>query len=129
MTRAHLFGLVWPHVAAAALGYLLGSVALPALAALSGGRSNTPLARVGFVLREDPYAPSPEWSVLDADLPAVRAPLASPERDVFDLIVAVRGLDNGGNSDWARAEQICRALTWPRCDRDVLAQLKEFSRP
>ena len=116
-------------MAAAALGYLLGSLALPMLAALGGGSSNTPLARVGFVLREDPHAPSPEWSVLDADLQAVRAPLASPQRDVFDLVVAVRGMDNGGNSDWSRAEQICRALAWPRCDRDALAQLKELSRP
>jgi len=129
MTRAHSFDLVWPHVAAAALGYLLGSVALPMLAALGGGSSNTPLARVGFALREDPHAASPEWSVLDADLQAVRAPLASPQRDVFDLVVAVRGMDNGGNSDWSRAEQICRRLAWPRCDRDALAQLKELSRP
>jgi hypothetical protein len=129
MTRAHSFGLVWPHVAAAAVGYLLGSVAQPMLATLGGGSSNTPLARVGFALREDPHALAPEWSVLDADLQAVRAPLASPERDVFDLVVAVRGLDNGGNSDWSRAEQICRALTWPRCDRDALAQLQELSRP
>jgi len=129
MTRAHSFGLVWPYLAAAALGYLLGSVAVPVLAALSGGGSNTPHARVGFVLREDPHAPSPEWTALDTDLQAVRAPLAAPQRDVFDLVVAVRGLDNGGNSDWSRAEQICRALTWPRCDRDALSQLKELSRP
>ena len=129
MTRARSFGLVWPYLAAAALGYLLGSLAVPAFAALTGRGSSTPLTRVGFVLREDPHAPSPEWSVLDADLQAVRAPLASPQRDVFDLVVAVRGMDNGGSSDWSRAEQICRTLAWPRCDRDALAQLKELSRP
>jgi len=129
MTRAHSFAVVWPYVAAAALGYLLGWVAVPVLAALSGGSSNTPLSRVGLVLRDDAHAILPEWSLVDADLQVVRSPLSSPRREVFDLVVAVRGLDNGGNSDWPRAEQICRALTWPRCDRDALSQLKELSRP
>ncbi|HEY0464490.1 MAG TPA: hypothetical protein VGC79_09790 [Polyangiaceae bacterium] len=129
MTRAHSLGLVWPYVAAAALGYLLGSMAVPVLAAIGGGSSNTPLSRVGFVLREDPLASSPAWSALDADLQAVRLALVSPQREVFELVVAVRGLNNGGTSDWSRAEQICRALTWPRCDRDALSQLKELSRP
>lgn len=128
MTRAHSLGLAWPYVAAAALGYLLGSIAAPVFAALGGGSSNTPLSRVGFLLRENPREPS-AWSALDGDLQAVRSPLGSPQREVFDLVVAVRGLSNGGASDWSRAEQICRALTWPRCDREALSQLVELSRP
>jgi len=40
----------------AALGYLLGSVALPAFAAVVGASSSTPVARVGYVLREQPQA-------------------------------------------------------------------------
>jgi hypothetical protein len=129
MTRALSFGLVWPYFGAAVLGYLLGSIAAPALAALGGGGSNTPLSRVGFLLREDPHAPSPAWSAPAADLQAVRSPLGSPQREVFDLVVAVRGLDSAGSSDWSRAEQICRTLAWPHCERDELAQLKELSRP
>jgi hypothetical protein len=102
---------------------------VPALAAVSGGGSSTPLSRIGFVLREAPLAPIAAWSALRADVEAVRSPLPSPEREVFELVVAVRGLDKDGNSDWNRAEQICRALAWPRCDREALAQLKEHSRP
>ena len=129
MTRARSFGLVWPHVAAAALGYLLGSLAVPAFAALSGGSSGTSLMRVGLALREEPHAPPFAWPGLSGDVEAVRSPLVSPQREVFDLVVAVRGLDSGGTSDWSRAEQICRSLAWPRCDRAALSLLKEQCRP
>jgi hypothetical protein len=129
MTRARSVGLVWSYSLAVALGYLLGSIAVPALAALAGGSTSTPLARVGLALRENPGAPSAASAVLDADLQVVRSSLAAPQREVFDLVVAVRGLDNGGNSDWSRAQQICRGLSWPRCDKDALAQLKDLSRP
>ena len=129
MTRARSLGLVWPYLLACALGYLLGSIAVPALAALADGSTSTPLARVGFALREKPSAPSAAWAVLDADLQVVRSSLTAPQREVFDLVVAVRGLDNGGTSDWSRAEQVCRALTWPRCDKEALAQLKDLSLP
>jgi len=129
MTRALSFDLVWPYVAATALGYLLGWLAVPAFAALAGGSASTARARVGFVLREDPQAPPAAWAALGADVQAVRTSFASPEREVFDLVVAVRGMDNGGEADFRRAEQFCRALSWPRCDRDALAKLKEQSRP
>jgi hypothetical protein len=129
MTRVRSLGLVWPYLLAGALGYLLGSIALPALSALAGGSISTPLARVGFALREKPSAPSAAWAVLDADLQVARSSIASSERDVFDLVVAVRGLDSGGTSDWKRAEKICTALSWSRCDNEALAQLKELSRP
>jgi hypothetical protein len=129
MTRARSFDLVWPYFAAAALGYLLGSLAVPAIAALAGESSSTALSRVGFVLREDPLAPPTAWPALDADLRTVRSALASPEREVFDLVVAVRGLNTDGTSDWNHAEQICRSLAWPQCERAALEQLKEHSRP
>jgi hypothetical protein len=114
---------------AAALGYLLGAIAVPAFAAVAGGNSSTPSTRVGFVLREDPRAPAAAWAALAGDVQVVRSALVAPQRAVFDLVVAVRGLDNGGVSDWNRAEQICRTLSWPRCDRSELAQLRELSRP
>jgi len=129
MTRARSFDLVWPYVAAAALGYLLGSLAVPAFAALAGESSSTPLARIGLALREDPHAPLVAWPALEADLRTVRSSLVSPEREVFELLLAVRGLDSGGKSDWNHAEQVCRSLAWPRCDRAALEQLKEQSRP
>ena len=129
MTRARSFGLVWPFVVAAMLGYFLGAVALPALSTSIGGGSSTPLSRVGFALREEPQAPPEAWAALSADVQKVRTRFASPEREVFDLVTAVRGVDNGGVSDWARAEQICHDLSWSRCDRAALDQLKELSRP
>jgi len=128
MTRARSFGLVWPYLLAVALGYVLGSIALPLLSLVEGSTS-TPLARVGFALRENPNASSATWAVLDADLTVVRSSIAAPQREVFDLVVAVRGLDNGGHSDWVRAEKICGTLSWPRCDKDALVQLKERSLP
>jgi hypothetical protein len=128
MTRARPFDLIWPYFAAASLGYLLGSLAVPALAAFAGQGSSSPLARVGLMLREDPQVSPVPWPALDADLEAVRSSLASPEREVFELSVAVRGLNSGGRSDWNHAEQICRSLAWPRCDRAALAQLTEHGR-
>jgi hypothetical protein len=129
MTRARSFDLLWPYVAAAGLGYLLGSLALPAFTASAEGSSSTPFSRVGLVLREDPLAPPVAWPALDADVEAVRAPLTSPEREIFELVAAVRGLNGGRTSDWNHAERICRSLAWPRCDRSALEQLKEQSRP
>ena len=128
MTRARSLGLVWPYLLAVVLGYLLGSIALPVLS-LAQGSTSTPLARLGFALRENPSVSSAPWAVLDADLPVVRSSIAAPQREVFDLVVAVRGLDNGGNPDWARAEKICGTLSWPRCDKHALTQLKGLSRP
>lgn len=125
MTRARSLGLVWPYLMAGGLGYLLGMIAVPVSAALAGGSTSNPRARVGLVLREGPEAPAEAWAMLDGDVQAVRASLAPPEREVFDLVVAVRGLDNGGNGDWNRAQQICRELAWPRCDREALVQLRE----
>src|SRR5437762_14133738 len=107
MTRARSFGLVGRYLLAVALGYLLGSLSVPAFSALFGGSVSTPLSRVGLALREDPRAPSAAWALHDSDLNVVRSSLAAPEREVFDLVAAVRGLDNGGTSEWVRAEQIC----------------------
>src|SRR6185369_1810154 len=128
MTRARSLGPVWPYLLAVALGYLLGSIALPLLS-LAQGSTSTPLARVGFALRENPSASTAAWAVLDADLSVVRSSIAAPQREVFDLVVAVRGLDNGGNSDWVRAQKICESLSWTRRDKDALGQLKDLSRP
>ncbi|HEX2660942.1 MAG TPA: hypothetical protein VHU40_21830 [Polyangia bacterium] len=97
----------------------------------SGETSSTSLTRVGFALQD----PSPErngpadWAALGADVDYVRAPLNKQTHGVFDLVVAVRGLDNGGAPNWAKAEQLCRSLSWPVCDRAALERLRERSRP
>jgi hypothetical protein len=57
----------------------------------------------------------------------VRGALAADSRDAFDLVVALQGLD-GGDADWSKAEQICRALRWPRCDRPALEEMQRRSR-
>ena len=125
---------------AAAVGFALGGH-FPESRLLPFGHfagRSTPLARVGFALREDNLKTTPEaWSALRADVDAVRSEFAGqthePEReqarDVFDLVVAVRGLKSAGNSDWGQAELLCRALKWPRCDRPALEELKARSRP
>jgi len=59
----------------------------------------------------------------------VRAGLSSPEREVFELVTAVRGLNHGGNLDVPAAQQSCRALKWPRCDEPALEVLRKRSQP
>jgi hypothetical protein len=61
------------------------------------------------------------------DVGAVRGALAPDSREAFDLVVVLQRLDGGGDSDWARAEQICRALKWPRCDRPALEEMQRRS--
>jgi hypothetical protein len=126
--RGPLIGI---YLVAAACGYLLGVRGLLMWSPSSPKvTSATPLARVGFVLRqESPRATPADWAALGHDLDVVRASYAASQRDVFDLVVAVRGLDNGGAPDWQRAEQRCRALAWPRCDRAALEDLEKRSRP
>ena len=112
------------YVVAAALGYVLGARGLPVTS------TSTPLARVGYALREEsPKATSEAWAALGTDVDAVRLELGAEARDVFDLVVAVRGLRSGGNPEWSKAEQLCRAIKWPRCDRPALEELKRRSRP
>ena len=135
-----LAGLIGTYLAAAVVGFVVGGHSawawLPPFGHDAG--TSTPLTRVGSVLRQDNLKAAPEaWSALGADVDAVRSEFAGqthePERDqareVFDLMVAVRGLKSAGDSDWGRAEQLCRALKWPRCDRPALEELKVRSRP
>ena len=90
----------------------------------------TPLARVGVALQATDLRASPgEWASLRADVQAVSATWNAQQRGVFDLVAALRGLSSGGDSDWGKAETICGALRWPRCDRAALEQMKGSSRP
>ena len=41
---------------------------------------------------------------------AVRGALAADSREPFDLVVALQQLDGGKETDWGRAEQLCRGL-------------------
>jgi hypothetical protein len=116
--------LIGACVVAAVLGYVFGAGGY-----LSFGpfrETSTPLARLGYALQQDAPVVGPE---LRGDIDAVRASWTGQERDVLDLVVAVRGLAHDGESDWALAEQLCRGLNWPRCDRPALEQLKRSSRP
>lgn len=91
----------------------------------------TPLARVGFALQAKHLRPSTsEWESLRRDVIAVDAAWSGQQRDVFAMIVALRGLGSFGAADWARAELICRrSLQWPRCDREALGELSRSARP
>ncbi|HET9955299.1 MAG TPA: hypothetical protein VFQ61_12380 [Polyangiaceae bacterium] len=115
---------------AAALGYFAGARGLIALGRANEPLASTPLARVGLALQQPGLQTSEKtWAVLRSDVEAVRATLQPEERSVFDLIVAVRGLTNSGDSDWVRAEALCKGLQWSRCDRAALEDLKRSSRP
>ena len=123
--------MVGTYVVAAVLGYVLGARGLLAFGQTS---TSTPLARLGFALREEsPRATPAAWAALSTDVEAARLPWKSPKydvlRDVLDLVVALRGLDSGGNAEWGKAERLCRALGWSRCDRAALEELKRRSRP
>ena len=117
--------LVGVYLAAAALGYLLGS-----RGALPFPESSTPLARVGFALREQsPSASDAAWAALKSDVEQVRLGWTGPEPLVLDLVLAVRGLANGGHPEWVRAEELCHALKWSHCERAALEELARRSRP
>jgi hypothetical protein len=59
------------------------------------------------------------------DTGAVRAWLSPDSRETFDLLLALHP-PGGGDADWTRAEQICRGLIWPRCDRPALEYLRKW---
>ncbi len=121
--------LVAVYAAAVALGYGLGLGGLLPYGSLKASTS-TPPARVGWVLQKaEPHGDAAGWAALRGDVEAVRANFGSPERDVFDLVAALRGLANGGQPDLARAGEICRTLKWPRCDEPALQAVLKRSRP
>jgi len=88
------------------------------------GGASTPLARIGLALQDDGASAS-----LRADVESVRAGLKPEDLGVFDLVVALRGLESAAHTDWGRAEALCRGLRWSRCDRPALDEMKRRSRP
>ncbi len=123
--RAALVGV---YLLAATLGYVLG--ARGAFADRGQYSSTTPLARIGFVLREQRLAANSDaWAILPRDVDSVRPQLKPADRDVFELVVALRGLATGGKADFEKAGQICRTLKWPRCDQVALEELQRRCRP
>lgn len=117
--------VVLVYLAAALLG--AGLAALSNRPAPAAGSSRT---RVGFALRAaNLQGSAAAWATLREDVESVRSTFKDRERDVFDLVVAVRGLENGGSAQWSRADEICRRLNWPRCDRAALEELRKRSRP
>lgn len=117
------------YLAAAALGYALGVEGIIPYGPLKASTS-TPLARIGLALEEaNPRADATSWARLREDAEAVRSALSSPEREVFELVSALRGLENGGKADLAAAAQSCRALKLPRCDDPALEVIQKRSRP
>jgi hypothetical protein len=121
--------LIAVYVAAAGLAYGLGAAGLLPYGPLATSTS-TPLSRIGFVLQsENPRADAASWARLREDVALVRADLSPPERDVFDLVTALRGLDTGGKADLQNAARSCQALRWPRCDDQALEAVRQRTRP
>jgi len=75
--------------------------------------ASTALGRVGRALAGQGLATA-------EDVAAARAPLEETARQVFDLAVALRGLENRGVPDWEQARLLCERLDWERCDRGTL---------
>jgi hypothetical protein len=124
--RAALVGL---YLFALGTGYLLGERGKFPVRPFPQATSS-PLARLGIALSTQPLTLSPEgWTALRADVEAVLAMQKPEPRAVLELVVAVRGLASGGTPAWAEAEQRCKALRWPRCDRPALEALAKRSRP
>jgi len=87
-------------------------------------------ARVGWVFSQpDPQASPGAWAALAADVATVRESWPASLRKVLDLTCAVRGIRPDGKPDWALAEQLCRQLRWPRCDRPALEAMGVRGRP
>jgi hypothetical protein len=108
-------------------GTLLVAAGVFACAAFLSGRGRrpgTPLARIGLALHD-----ARDDLASRDDVASVRAALQPDEWAVFDLVVALRGLEGGAHTDWGRAEALCRGLRWPRCDRPALEEMKRRSRP
>jgi hypothetical protein len=121
--------LIATVVVAAVLGVALGLRGVFPFGRLLPAADSTPLARVGYALRETSRPLTADDStVLGRDLVALRATWPG-ELGALELVVALRGLENGGNAEWVRAEAACRALNWPRCDRPALEELRKRSRP
>lgn len=118
--------LVVAYVVAAVAGYGIGVAGW-----LRGEKpESSALARVGYALRaENPRATAAEWERLRRDVSEVRDGWKPEDRDVFNLVVAVRGLENSGQANYQEAERLCHALGWPRCDRPALEALAQRARP
>ena len=118
------------YVVVAVVGVILGRQGLLSFGGGADAKS-TSLARVGFALQD----PTPEqtqpadWAALRADVDYVRDTLNAQTNGVFDLVVAVRGLDQGGTPDFSKAAQLCRGLKWVSCEHAALEQLRLSSRP
>ncbi len=120
--------MIGRYLVAAVLGYVCGARGVLTFGPFR--QTSTPLARLGYALQQDhPEASGAAWRDLRDDIETIHRSWTGQERDVLDLVVAVRGLARNGESDWDRAEQLCRGLKWPRCDRPALEELKWRSRP
>jgi hypothetical protein len=118
------------YALAIGVGFGLGARGLFGSGRLSAAASSTPLARVGYALTARPAdADAGAWARLRADVDSVRAGMKPDEQPVFELVVAVHGLKNGGKAGLDAAERACRKLRWSRCDRAALAALATWSRP
>jgi hypothetical protein len=121
--------LVGVYLVALSCGYVLGGRGLFPIHPFPKATSS-PLAHLGVALSSEPLSLSRAgWDGLRADIEAVRVGEPPERRAVLDMVVAARGLASGGVPVWSQAEERCRALRWPRCDRPALEALGRWSRP
>lgn len=122
--------LIAVYLVAAAGGYRLGARGLLRVTNEPRNATADAAARVGVALGEEaPRADAVSWAALRDDIDVTRAAFPPPQRQVLDLVVAVRGIENGGQPEWTRAAEQCRALGWGRCERATLEELRKLTRP
>jgi hypothetical protein len=66
---------------------------------------------------------------LRSDVESVEDNLDHYAAPVFQLVVELHGLNNGGKTDWERAQALCEGLSWTRCDREELEEIQRRGRP
>ncbi len=114
------FALAMNCLVVGSLAVLVGSSA--ANAVLWRKHFESPAARVSWRMDRTKETNGKQWPSLDEDLRAMN--LRPPADDALRLVLALRGVDQGGLPNWRRAEQLCRGLGWPRCDRAALERMK-----
>jgi hypothetical protein len=121
--------LIVTYLIAGALGGVLGAQGLLPFGTVFP-TSSTPLARVGYALQtSEANASAEDWTALGRDIELVRTAWKAEEPATFELVVALRGLGDRGNSEWTRAQGLCRSLKWPHCDQRALEEMKRRCKP
>jgi hypothetical protein len=89
----------------------------------SAAEPHTPLQRLALRFEDVPPALVARYPALDQELQAVDVSLGPPAADVLRLMFRLH------ERDWQKAEEICTGLSWPKCDRLTLSDMRKVVSP